>query len=69
MIVFFCHPGNVRGVVLSFGATTQFAVRRRPLRLTSSETPQGGRIVDIERRPSVVTRLAGRGQVNICFLL
>ena len=22
MIHFFCHPGNVRGVVLSFGATT-----------------------------------------------
>ena len=34
MIHFFCHPGNVRGVVLGFRATTQFAVRLR--RCTSS---------------------------------
>ena len=36
MIHFFCHPGNVRGVVLGFGATTQFAVHRRRWTLSSS---------------------------------
>ena len=36
MIHFFCHPGNVRDVVLGFGATTQFAVHRRRWTLSSS---------------------------------
>ena len=43
---------------------SSFLVRvNNPLRLNSVGTPDGGRMVDLERRPSNVSRISGRGQV------
>ena len=39
----------------------------RPLRLRSQDTPNAGRILDLDRgsMTSVVSRLSGRGQVSV----
>ena len=43
---------------------SSFSVRvNNPLRLNSVGTPDGGRMVDLERRSTNVSRILGRGQV------